>query len=359
MLASHTKYVLNFSFDARTSRGAMREKVAYYIKIWDEQNPSLFGLGECGPLPKLSPDDRPDFESYLETKVKQLTQVKLPLAKEEVFDWVQENIPAEWPSIRFAFETAWLDYFNGGIRHIFPGKFTEGKLIPINGLIWMGALETMLLQITDKVDEGFDCIKIKVGSLDFEKECDILQYMRRKYYQKDLVIRLDANGAFKNNEAIEKLHALAKFNIHSIEQPIKAGEAFMAELCKVSPIPIALDEELIGLTDTEERKVLLERIKPAYIILKPSLLGGFAACNEWIRLAEERNIGWWITSALESNIGLNAIAQYTALFNNELPQGLGTGMLYENNIPSPLNVTKGFLKMNPMNDFDLNSLIFY
>ncbi|HMQ00039.1 MAG TPA: enolase C-terminal domain-like protein, partial [Cyclobacteriaceae bacterium] len=284
MQAAYTKHTLNFSFDARTSRGAMKDKLAYFVKIWDERQPELFGIGECGPLPKLSIDDRPDFEVFLQEKVSNLGATPKPNSIEEVADWVQRYIPAEWPSIRFGFEIAWLDYLQGGRRLIFPGSFTAGKPIPINGLIWMGPLETMLLQITDKIDQGFDCIKMKVGGLDFEKECDILQYIRRKYYQKPIILRLDANGAFKPEEALAKLHALSAFDIHSIEQPVKAGQtALMAELCEKSPIPIALDEELIGVNELKQKAKLLDEIKPPYIILKPSLLGGFAACREWIQ----------------------------------------------------------------------------
>jgi o-succinylbenzoate synthase len=357
MQASYTKHVLNFSFDARTSRGALREKPAYFIRIWDESQPDIQGIGECGPLPKLSPDDKPEFEQFLEEKIKSFEVQVMPAQASEVYAWVQNFIPAEWPSIRFGFEIAWLDYFNGGKRKIFNSSFYEGKPIPINGLIWMGALETMLLQITDKVDQGYDCIKIKVGSLDFEKECDILQYIRRKYYQKKLTIRLDANGAFKSHEAMEKLNELSKFDIHSIEQPIKAGEEYMAELCAKSPIPIALDEELIGITENTARTALLDKLKPAYVILKPSLLGGFAATEAWIQLARARNTGWWITSALESNIGLNAIAQFTSLYAINTPQGLGTGQLYSNNIDSPLEVKNGFISYDTHRKFDLSPII--
>lgn len=345
MRASYHKHVLKFSFDARTSRGAMREKTSYFIKIWDESNESLFGIGECGPLPKLSLDDRPDYEDFLADRVSKLSAQRIPVIA-EVFDWVKDFIPSEWPSIRFGFETAWLDYLNGGKREVFPGSFYQGKPIPINGLIWIGDLETMLLQITDKIDQGFNCIKMKVGSLDFEKECDILQYIRRKYYQRDITIRLDANGAFKTNEALWKLQQLERFDIHSIEQPIKAGDEYLGELCKLSPIPIALDEELIGVYETNLKRDLLNRFKPQYIILKPSLHGGFASCREWIQLAEEAGIGWWITSALESNIGLNAIAQFTSQFDLKTLQGLGTGMLYINNVESPLEVKSGNLVYN-------------
>ena len=210
--------------------------------------------------------------------------------------------------------------------------------IPINGLVWMGHSEHMLKQFTEKIYDGFTCLKMKIGGIDFDLECDILDYIRRRYYNKELTIRLDANGAFDEGEALNKIQRLAKFNIHSIEQPLAVGDSALPELINDSSIPIALDEELIPAGNFDERIDLLEKLKPRYLVLKPSLLGGFRATNEWIQLAEQRNIKWWITSALESNIGLNAIAQFTSTFDNNLHQGLGTGKLYENNIPSPLTI---------------------
>jgi L-alanine-DL-glutamate epimerase-like enolase superfamily enzyme len=207
----------------------------------------------------------------------------------------------------------------------------------------MGGLDFMLQQIELKIRDGFKCVKLKVGGINFEKECDVLQYIRRKYFRDNITIRVDANGAFKPQDALNKLNELAKYDVHSIEQPIKPGLPEMEELCRISPIPIALDEELIGVNKTEDKEELLTRLKPAYIILKPTLHGGLYSCQEWIQLAEKQNIGWWITSALESNVGLNAIAQFTAEYTNALPQGLGTGMLYTDNIESPLIVNNGFL----------------
>jgi o-succinylbenzoate synthase len=259
-------------------------------------------------------------------------------------------------SVRFAFETALLDLVNGGKRMIFKTKFFEGNPIPINGLIWMGGLDHTLQQIDIKIKDGFRCIKMKVGGHDFEKECDILQYIRRKYYRENVVVRLDANGAFKPEDALYKLRQLEKFNVHSIEQPIKPGLPEMAELCRQSPIPIALDEELISAQSTEAKKELLTRIKPAFIILKPSLHGGLGSCEEWIQLAESNGIGWWLTSALESSIGLNAIAQFTSLYPIQMPQGLGTGMIYTNNIGSPLMVENGMLTYNHQTDWDLTPI---
>lgn len=217
----------------------------------------------------------------------------------------------------------------------------------------MSGMDMMLQQIEIKIQEGFDCLKLKVGGLDFEKECDILQYIRRKYFKMNITLRLDANGAFKEEEVMYKLHELAKFDIHSIEQPIKPGNELMVDLCKSAPIPIALDEELIGVIEEEARLNLLDKIKPQFIILKPSLHGGLSGCRQWIEIAEKMNVGWWMTSALESNIGLNAIAQFTSEYQNTLPHGLGTGKIYDNNIDSPLLVKKGNLSYTDPDEWGL------
>jgi L-alanine-DL-glutamate epimerase-like enolase superfamily enzyme len=242
---------------------------------------------------------------------------------------------------------AMFDLRNGGRRILFDNSFVKGKALPINGLIWMGGMDFMMEQINRKIDQGFKCIKIKVGGLNFERECDMLAYIRSKYYDKDITLRLDANGAFKQEEALKKLNTLAEYSIHSIEQPIKAGHSGITELCKQSPIPIALDEELIGVYGQNEKEKLLSRINPRFIILKPTLHGGFKGCAEWIELANAMEIDWWITSALESNIGLNAVCQLTANYPVNLPQGLGTGMLYENNYESPLETVGDRIFYNP------------
>nr|HPH47838.1 o-succinylbenzoate synthase [Chryseolinea sp.] len=241
-------------------------------------------------------------------------------------------------------ETAFLDLQNGGKRLIYENAFTASKPIPINGLVWMGDLDFMMHQINQKIAQGFNCIKLKVGGLDFDRECDILQYIRKRYFKNDIIIRLDANGAFKIDDVLYKLCELEKYNIESIEQPIKPGLPEMEELCRKSPIPIAFDEELIGINSIEEKRELLTQLKPKYIILKPTLHGGLKGCTEWIDMATSLNIGWWITSALESNIGLNAICQFAGQYNTTLHQGLGTGMIYENNIESPLRVDKGLIR---------------
>ena len=265
-------------------------------------------------------------------------------------------IPPDFPAIRFGVETAWLDLHHGANRIIFQNDFLSGKPIPINGLIWMGESDEMVRQIHKKVVQGFRCIKLKIGGLDFEVECDVLREIRAHYPSSEITIRLDANGAFHPAEALTKLHRLSKFDIHSIEQPIKEGQAEMQSLCKKSPIPIALDEELISHHLIDSKRKILEEIQPHYIILKPSLHGGIGGCEEWIDLATRMGIGWWITSALESNIGLNAICQYTASHQLSLPQGLGTGAIYQNNIDSPLTVSDGQIFLDNSKTWNLESL---
>ncbi len=339
--ASYFKKVFQFEFKARTSRGLMKDKTSWFIKLWDDNHPELVGVGECGPLPGLSPDALPDFDEVLGNvmaKLNQLQHSNIPALQH-----LYEIIPPNFPSITFGLETAFLDLQNGGKRLIYQNSFVTGKKIPINGLVWMGDLDFMMNQINQKIVQGFHCIKIKVGGLDFDRECDILQYVRKRYFRNDIIIRLDANGAFKLDDVLYKLSELAKYNIESIEQPIKQGLPEMEELCRKSPIPIAFDEELIGIESMEEKNELLSRLKPKYITLKPTLHGGFKGCKEWIDIATSLNIGWWITSALESNIGLNAICQFTSQYDVTLHQGVGTGMIYSNNIESPLRVEKGFI----------------
>jgi o-succinylbenzoate synthase len=321
----------------------MRDKTSWFIKITNGQT-NTFGIGEAGPLPGLSVDAVPDFEERFLAFINTFNA-----AAHTDFSWerVREFVPKEFPSIIFAFETAFLDLANGGNRILFNTDFVKGKRIPINGLIWMGDMDFMMGQISIKVSEGFNCIKLKVGGLDFDRECDVLHYIRKRYFREQISIRLDANGAFKVDDVLFKLEQLTRFEIHSIEQPIKPGSPYLEELCRKSPIPIALDEELIGKTEVAEMTGLLDRIKPQFIVLKPMLHGGLKCCEEWIKIAEERNIGWWLTSSLESSIGLNAIAQFTANYETTLPQGLGTGKIYDNNFESPLEVSKGYLFHNP------------
>lgn len=337
---SFFKRTFTFRFDARTSRGPMKEKTSWFLKVWNGNEDSKYGIGECGPLPGLSIDKPEAIEKVLMDVLEKLRSTH-PFEQDTIFSWAREIVPPGFPSVLFALETALLDLSNGGKRIIFNNSFVTGRPIPINGLVWMGDEDFMMKQVHEKVAQGFQCIKLKIGALDFDSECRMLDMIRKNYPASRITLRLDANGAFSPDDALVKLNALSKFSIHSIEQPIKPDHEMMSMICRKSPIPIALDEELIG--REEGKQNLLQRLQPQYIILKPTLHGGLNHCRLWIEEAERLNIGWWITSALESNIGLNAICQFTANFDVELPQGLGTGSLYTNNIPSPLKVDDGFI----------------
>jgi o-succinylbenzoate synthase len=296
----------------------------------------------------LSSDDRPGYEE----KVKEVC--------ENIGDywyWLEEGLQ-EWPSIHFGLEMALLDLKNEGQRIFYPSPFTQGdEAININGLIWMGEADFMQQQIREKLNAGFNCIKLKIGAIDFEQEIKLLKGIRQEFGADQIELRVDANGAFAPHEAMAKLKRLAELELHSIEQPIMAGQwNEMSRLCAETPLPIALDEELIGIFVSKEKERLIDTIRPQYIILKPSLVGGFAGSREWIDLAENRGIPWWITSALESNIGLNAIAQWTHTLKNPMPQGLGTGQLYTNNIPSPLEVSEGKLHFKGNEGWDIEAL---
>jgi len=356
--AVYQKYPLQFKFNAGTSRGVLTEKDSYFIKILDKHNPSSFGLGECSPLKGLSIDDLPDFEAHLREICAAFSQVQPSFCAWDIPRVVRELVGNQFPSIQFGFETALLDCRNGGKRIIFDNDFVRGlQPIEINGLIWMGDEEWMRGQIDQKLKEGYRCLKMKIGAIDFERELALLTDIRRQYGPEQITLRVDANGAFSASEAPEKLERLASLKLHSIEQPIRAGQMTpMAQLCRQSPLPIALDEELIGISDVDDKRHLLENIRPQYIILKPTLLGGFEHCREWMALAGEMGIGWWITSALESNVGLNAISQFTAEFDSPLPQGLGTGQLYTNNIESPLRIAQGKLNYEQHQHWDTRFL---
>lgn len=347
------KHTLDFRFDAGTSRGVMTSKDAFFLKLYDQDDPTVFGIGECSPLAGLSPDLNGDLPLALDNCVNSIFSISNLHAED-----IDDIIPVNYPALRFALETAILDLRNGGKRILFENDFTKSKKgIPINGLVWMGDKELMLSRLESKIDEGFDCIKIKVGAINFDDELVLIKNIRDRFSSDQITIRLDANGAFHPDEAKGILDKYSKYNIHSIEQPIMAGNwNAMENICSQSPIPIALDEELIGIVGKEERAHLLQSIKPAYIILKPTLLGGLQQSKEWIGLASERSVGWWITSALESNIGLNAIAQFTANYSVDLPQGLGTGQLFHNNIPSPLCITNGFLHYDQKEKWDFSIL---
>lgn len=353
------KYRLNFTFQAGTSRGVLTNKDTYFIKIYKADQPEIAGWGEAGPLFGLSIDDRPDFEDQLQKFCKAIEKLSPPTDNEQVSLFINNLVPPEFPAIRFGVETALLDLCSGGIRQIVNNAWSQPPYqpVPINGLVWMGDKPFMLEQIKRKLAQGFSCIKMKIGAIDFETELSLLAYIRQHFSQDEITLRVDANGAFAPEEAMKKLEVLSRFQIHSIEQPIQPGQwEAMQTLCKESPIPIALDEELIGVYDRKQREDLLQYLRPQFIILKPTLLGGLAATAEWIAIGEHLKTGWWVTSALESNIGLNAIAQFTSSRKVTLPQGLGTGQLYHNNIPSPLFVSNGFLHYQPTQPWDLSQL---
>lgn len=345
MKARHTQINLQFKFPAGTSRGVLLHKPSSFLVL--EQD-GFTGIGECSTIPDLSIDPMEFYEQKLNEVCKWINDGNSP-----------ENIDlSAFPSIAFGLETALLDLKANGSKKLFPSDFTEGKTgIPINGLVWMGDKEFMQKQITEKIAAGYQCIKLKVGALDFETELEIIADIRRHFSPEEIEIRLDANGGFTPEDALKKLEKLAIYHIHSIEQPIKQGQLdALADICKHSPIPIVLDEELIGVKSAD-KELIIEKTKPAYIILKPSLLGGFKQSEEWIRMAEKHQVKWWITSALEANIGLNAIAQWTYTLNSELPQGLGTGQLYHNNIPSPLEIRDAKLFYQTKNDWDLSAIL--
>ena len=333
---AYTHYVLDFKRPSQTSRETLTRKETFFIKAWDTERPGRHGVGECALFRGLSAEDTPDFEETLQQVCQQ-------------GEAVDPARLARWSSIRFGIETALASLSAEKEGIIFPSPFTEGKeSIAINGLIWMGPKTFMLEQIKEKLAAGFHCIKLKIGGIDFESELDLLRYIRTHFPKEVIEIRVDANGAFSPREAMHKLEQLAPFALHSIEQPIRAGQyKEMAELCRHSPVPIALDEELIHHFSPEERSELVERLRPQYLVIKPSLHGGIAGTREWIEAASQIDAGWWITSALESNVGLNAIAQFTATLNPRIPQGLGTGALYTNNIPSPLYLEGDQLRFNP------------
>ena len=330
--ATFKQYLLQFKNPSGTSRGVLHTKETFFLEILEGDKK---GIGECALFRGLSFDDVPDYEEKLTWLCENINQDSAYLKKELL----------HFPSIWFGYEQAILNVKHGENLY-FPSDFTEGKSsIKINGLIWMGNVDFMQTQIEEKLELGFDCIKLKIG-VDWNSEKEILRKLREKFPKEQLELRVDANGGFTFEEAKTVLNELDELGIHSIEQPIKAGNLEeMKLLCATTPTPIALDEELIGVVDFEEKRKLLEKIKPQYIILKPALIGGFSGTDEWISLAENLGIGWWITSALESNIGLNAIAQYTFSKGNKMPQGLGTGGLFTNNFESNLQLEGDLLSM--------------
>lgn len=333
LTAQWARYGLDFRFEAVTSRERMWRKPTYFVRVFDPERPETVGIGECPLFPGLSADDRPDYEAVLTAVCR---------------------APESWrnciyPSIRFGFETAMADLAGGGLGRWTDTPWSRGERgVTINGLVWMGDKATMSRRIREKLDAGFRVLKLKIGGIAFDDECGLLEAVRREFSPETLEIRLDANGSFAPADAMRCLDRLARYGIHSIEQPVKAGQPeLMARLCRRSPLPIALDEELIGWRTREQAEELVGEIMPAYLILKPALIGGTEAAEMYAGIARQLGIGWWATSALESNVGLNAIAQWVATTGNEMPQGLGTGQLYTNNIASPLELRGDRLFTNP------------
>lgn len=339
------KHTLLFREPGGTSRGILHEKPSWFL-LWEDPDFLYPAMGECSIIPDLSPDPPHLIERKLDEICRHLGG--------------GDTAPdlRGFPTLAFGLEILRKDVEAKGSKELFPGPFTRGeKGIPINGLIWMGAIDSMKAQVRAKVKQGFSCLKLKVGAIDFGEELHLLQWIRHEFRNDNLELRVDANGGFTPASALEKLKRLSDCALHSIEQPIRAGSwQEMAALCEKTPLPIALDEELIGLFGDQKTEAL-DVIKPQYIILKPSLAGGWEATDEWIAAAKARNIGWWVTSALESNIGLNAITQYTDTKNVTLPQGLGTGGLYTNNVDSPLYIQGRFLNWDQTKNWTLKPLL--
>jgi o-succinylbenzoate synthase len=335
--AKYHKHILRFNFPAGTSRGVLNEKVSWFVDLFNESNPEITGRGECSLIKGLSPDPEAGYQEML---------ARVCAGPERFLSFTDPELD-KYPSIRFGLEMAFRDLQEGGKGELFKSAFTEGQAgISINGLIWMGSKNEMLQQIKQRIDEGFTCIKMKIGALDFEDEIDLLRTIRKEFHQSVVQLRVDANGAFLPDEALAKLERFSVFQLHSIEQPIKPGDIeAMARLCEKTPLPVALDEELFAPGAGSNKSDLLKTIKPQYLVLKPSMLGGFAKTQEWIDAANSMNIGWWVTSALESNIGLNALAQWTYTLNNPMHHGLGTGKLFVNNLPGKLFIENGYLKL--------------
>lgn len=343
--AEWARYTLRFRFTAITSRESMREKLTYFVRVYDTACPERVGVGECALFRGLSADDTPDYEAVLNRACRDITSFP-------------ESVAERYSSIKFGLETAIADLTNGGQMRPFPGCWADGgSEITINGLVWMGTRDEMHRRIEEKLSAGFRCVKLKIGGIDFDREIGLLAGIRERFTPGKLELRLDANGAFTPENALSRLEALAAFGIHSIEQPIKPHQwEAMNRICRESPIDIALDEELIGVCGTAEMARMLDSIAPRYIIMKPALCGGFSGADRWIELAEERGIGWWATSALGSNVGLNAIAQWVSQKKTIMPQGLGTGGLYHNNIPSPLRQERDVLLSDARGVWDLSVL---
>jgi o-succinylbenzoate synthase len=346
MNISFRKEKLKFKTPAATSRGSYSEKEIVLVEVNDSES-GRTGIGECSPLPDLSTDGK----SYTDDNL-------LDLVERANKSSINPDEFKEYPAFRFALEAALKDIQTEGKGVLFKTEFSDSKRsIPVNGLIWMSDVQNMREQVMSKIEQGFDVIKLKIGSLDFDEECRLLEQVRKIPVSQEIQLRVDANGAFENDFALEKIRELSRFDIHSIEQPIKQGQwDLMQEICAKARIDVALDEELIGINDFESKEKLIKTIKPPYLILKPSLLGGFASCDEWVNLSSKWESDWWVTSALESNVGLNAIAQWVSTYPIKLAQGLGTGALFENNFEMGLKVENGqmYRELNSSNKIDYN-----
>lgn len=343
MRAYFTKKILQFKQPAGTSRGVLTEKPSWFLILYNEQDHQKRAIGECSVIPGLSPDQEERIEG-------RLSEICETINQGEESDVIFRGLPA----VQFAWEMARIDYKRGGKRMLFPSDFTSGHQgIPINGLIWMGEAEEMRWQVQKKITQGFGCIKLKIGAIGIEKELNLLHDIRKEYPSAQLELRVDANGAFRYPEAREIMDRLAELEVHSIEQPVPVNHhEEMSRLCSERPLPVALDEELIGYYGYENKYRLVEKIRPQYLILKPSLLGGFKEAEEWIDVARQLNIGWWVTSALESNVGLNALAQWAYSLGVKTPQGLGTGALFREDIVSPLEIRDAQLYYNNNRHWD-------
>ena len=330
-----TSKLLHFLQPAGTSRGVYNTRLSFYLKLTSDEQPDVVGVGECATLPDLSCDAMPpnDYERKLRTFCDEYERTGV----------IDYEAMRPYSSMLFGLETAVAQFNAKGSLNFFDTSFGRGEEgIPINGLVWMGTFEEMFERLEAKLKAGFRCVKLKIGAIDFDRELQLIRHIRSTFSRKDVELRVDANGGFTPEEALSRMEALVQYDIHSIEQPIKQHQwTEMARLCTATPLPIGLDEELIGVNERQKKIELLDTIRPQYIVLKPSLHGGMAGTAEWIQLARERNIGSWITSALESNVGLNAIAQLTASIygtNIRHAQGLGTGQLFADNIEMPLKV---------------------
>ena len=346
--ATWNELTLTPRFPLGTSKGVINVRTVWYLIAWDTDRPQVRGIGEAA----LFPGHSKEFPADVRTKLLELCA--------DTSNWEQRlhDDLVHVPSVRFAVDQCLRDLQVSGSKVLFPSEFTLGRAgIPINGLVWMGDKNTMRERFKAQIDGGNRCMKMKIGAIGIDEELGLLTDVRREFSAKELTLRVDANGAFTNSTVMPVLERLAELEVESIEQPVPSGlYEVMAELCASSPLPIALDEDLIGMNTTEAKKDLLDHVKPQHIVIKPSMVGGWAAAQEWIDLAQERSIGWWITSALESSIGLNAIAQWTATLGVTVPQGLGTGSVYADNIPSPLTVKGGELRYLPEVAWDLERL---